>query len=356
MKSRFCFVLASCILLLFTGISNSSIVDPQINLSPKEGSVGDWVRIDGRGFPAETHVAIIYEDWSVDTEPTPVPTYGSGEFHCFFQVPASPHGGHNVIASDGKNTSKPVKFFVKPKIRELPDAVRSGVPLIIAGSGFYSNEKVEVIFSHSPEVSVQPVAPAVDSVSLVGTTSMTVTTRCRGEFRLSVSFSLEVEIRPVTVRVKAKEWEKRYELKVIPLLSVLPLPLPSPMLENPGSGTTDQPLRPTFVWSEVTQASRYEFQLSKGRGTDVQGYYIDPLIDKRGDNALAETEWQCDTDLEYSTTYHWHVRAKKQGDRLYYYLVETYYPEGYTKPRQRVVRYLGVHPPRGRQRGLRGTK
>lgn len=50
------------------------------------------------------------------------------------------------------------------------------------------------------------------------------------------------------------------------------------------------------------------------------------------------------------------VRTKRQGDRLYYYLVETYYPEGYSKPRQRVLRYLGTRPPRGRQKGLRGTQ
>ena len=48
------------------------------------------------------------------------------------------------------------------------------------------------------------------------------------------------------------------------------------------------------------------------------------------------------------------VRTKRQGSRIYYYLVETYYPEGHTKPRQRVLKYYGIHPPRGRQKGLKG--
>ncbi len=48
------------------------------------------------------------------------------------------------------------------------------------------------------------------------------------------------------------------------------------------------------------------------------------------------------------------VRVKKRGDRKYYFLVETYRLED-GKPRQRVIRYIGTHPPRGRQKGLRSV-
>lgn len=47
------------------------------------------------------------------------------------------------------------------------------------------------------------------------------------------------------------------------------------------------------------------------------------------------------------------VRKKKQGSRVYYYLVESYREGGQVK--QRVLRYLGTHPPMGRQKGLRGV-
>jgi hypothetical protein len=45
------------------------------------------------------------------------------------------------------------------------------------------------------------------------------------------------------------------------------------------------------------------------------------------------------------------VRIKKHGDREYYYLVESFRDNG--KVRQRVLEYLGTHPPRGRQKGLK---
>ncbi|GAJ02730.1 unnamed protein product, partial [marine sediment metagenome] len=38
----------------------------------------------------------------------------------------------------------------------------------------------------------------------------------------------------------------------------------------------------------------------------------------------------------------------------YYYLVESYREGG--KVKQRVLRYLGTRPPRGRQKGLRGSR
>lgn len=48
------------------------------------------------------------------------------------------------------------------------------------------------------------------------------------------------------------------------------------------------------------------------------------------------------------------VRVKRRGDREYYYLVESYREDG--KVRQRILKYLGTHPPRGQQKGLRGSR
>lgn len=47
------------------------------------------------------------------------------------------------------------------------------------------------------------------------------------------------------------------------------------------------------------------------------------------------------------------VRVKRHGKRLYYYQVESYREGGQVK--QRVLRYIGTHPPKGRQKGLRGV-
>ena len=49
-----------------------------------------------------------------------------------------------------------------------------------------------------------------------------------------------------------------------------------------------------------------------------------------------------------------YIRAKLIKGFLYYYLVKAYRIDG--KVRQKVLRYYGVRPPRGIQKGLRGTK
>ena len=46
------------------------------------------------------------------------------------------------------------------------------------------------------------------------------------------------------------------------------------------------------------------------------------------------------------------VRVKYHGKRPYYYLVETFRENG--KVKQRTLKYIGTHPPRGRQKGLKG--
>jgi len=47
------------------------------------------------------------------------------------------------------------------------------------------------------------------------------------------------------------------------------------------------------------------------------------------------------------------VRIKYHGKQPYYYLVETYREAGKTK--QRVLKYIGTRPPRGRQKGLKAN-
>jgi len=48
------------------------------------------------------------------------------------------------------------------------------------------------------------------------------------------------------------------------------------------------------------------------------------------------------------------VRVKYHDKRPYYYLVETYREAG--KIKQRVLKYYGPHPPRGRQKGLLSSR
>jgi hypothetical protein len=79
--------------------------------------------------------------------------------------------------------------------------------------------------------------------------------------------------------------------------------------EAPYNGATNVPIRPTFAWNAADWATGYEFELSTGPAITADGYFTDALIGKTGANALTNTVWQSEQDLDRSTTYYWHVRA-----------------------------------------------
>jgi hypothetical protein len=80
--------------------------------------------------------------------------------------------------------------------------------------------------------------------------------------------------------------------------------LEPPLLYTPSSGAGDVSLTPSFAWSGAEWATGYEFILAEDNNFTQQ------VISKLGNNALPATAWQCDTEIDYNTTYYWKVRAK----------------------------------------------
>lgn len=80
--------------------------------------------------------------------------------------------------------------------------------------------------------------------------------------------------------------------------------LPAPKLKEPGINDICSSL-PLFLWTACEGAERYEIMIS---GDDT---FLNPLIDKRGDEACYSNIWQCDTELDYGSRYYWKVRAVK---------------------------------------------
>ena len=77
----------------------------------------------------------------------------------------------------------------------------------------------------------------------------------------------------------------------------------APILYTPEAGAGGVPLKPIFQWSAIAGANSYELLVS----TDAS--FDNLLITKVGADALTNTAWQCDVNLNYSTTYYWKVRA-----------------------------------------------
>jgi len=84
----------------------------------------------------------------------------------------------------------------------------------------------------------------------------------------------------------------------VPSVGVAPLP---------GAGGVS--IRPAFQWNPADWATGYEFELSKDPRTTARGYFVEVVTSATGDNALVNCVWLCDRDLDYSTTYYWHVKA-----------------------------------------------
>jgi len=82
-----------------------------------------------------------------------------------------------------------------------------------------------------------------------------------------------------------------------------------PRLEAPDNGEFDIPLSPTFEWSGIEWAETYEYELGLSPTTTAGGYFAEPLVALVGTNALVSTAWKCDTALDYTTRYYWHVKA-----------------------------------------------
>ncbi len=73
--------------------------------------------------------------------------------------------------------------------------------------------------------------------------------------------------------------------------------------ESPTAGDTGVALKPVFQWTAVIGASSYELLVA----TDTD--FNNPVVIKIGDYVLNSNVWECDTNLDYQTTYYWKVRA-----------------------------------------------
>ena len=80
-------------------------------------------------------------------------------------------------------------------------------------------------------------------------------------------------------------------------------PLVSPDGVSPLPGANDVPIRPAFSWASADGATGYEFILAKDSG------FTQVVVAFTGADALTSDAWNCDIELEYSTSYFWKVRA-----------------------------------------------
>ncbi|MDZ7720248.1 MAG: choice-of-anchor Q domain-containing protein [Balneolaceae bacterium] len=76
------------------------------------------------------------------------------------------------------------------------------------------------------------------------------------------------------------------------------------ILTDPSDEAEDVPLKPLFEWNTADGADSYDLVVSPNSD------YSDPVIDE---NEIENTEFQTNTDLDFTTMYYWRVRGVNSG-------------------------------------------
>jgi len=119
-----------------------TVLEPEISLSRKSGSIGSKLVVDGEGFYADRVVTIYYDTKIIGT----LTASSTGEFSYSFNIPNSTAGTHAVIVENAKDNFDEVEFEVIPRITINPVTGAVGSILEVSGNGFASKSDVSVFF------------------------------------------------------------------------------------------------------------------------------------------------------------------------------------------------------------------
>ena len=121
-----------------------TVLEPEISLNRKSGSVGSKLVVDGEGFYADRVVTIYYDTKIIGT----LTASSTGEFSYSFNIPYSTAGTHAIIVENAKDNSDEVEFEVIPRITINPVTGAVGSILEVSGNGFASKSDVSVFFQN----------------------------------------------------------------------------------------------------------------------------------------------------------------------------------------------------------------
>jgi hypothetical protein len=129
-------------------------VEPEMEMSPLDGIMGDEVNISGTGFGASKDITIKYGDTTI-TQTTQITTDTSGSFNGSFDVPVIAGGSYTVTVSDDVSdlTSN---FTVGSGITINPTSGEMGDGVQLTGYGFQANRTITILYGN---VVIIPTAP-----------------------------------------------------------------------------------------------------------------------------------------------------------------------------------------------------
>jgi len=127
-----------------------TVVQGELTLSPKKGTVGTLVEISGTDFPKRAELAFKYDGNTVPIESGNKRTSSAGGFVSVVRIPDSTAGSHSVTAI-AATTALTSSFTVKPEIVISPSSGQPNASAAVKGTGFGSRARVSLWF-HTAEV------------------------------------------------------------------------------------------------------------------------------------------------------------------------------------------------------------
>ncbi len=119
-----------------------TVLEPEINLSAKSGSVGRKLIVDGKGFYADRVVTIYFDTRVMGT----LTASTTGEFSYSFNIPDSKAGKHVITVSNAEGNAHEVEYEVLPLITLNPVTGAVGSILKVSGNGFASKSDMSIFF------------------------------------------------------------------------------------------------------------------------------------------------------------------------------------------------------------------
>jgi len=128
--------------------ANFTILGAKITLSPKEGTVGTVVTLNGSGFYAGKTVTLQYYDSYDGTkiELATVDASSIGEISYNFTAPESTTGNHRIVARNDWGNLAELNFKIFPSVTIEPESGAIGDEVTVDGTGFSNQSSVSIYF------------------------------------------------------------------------------------------------------------------------------------------------------------------------------------------------------------------
>ncbi len=136
-------------LVTFTVTNGTTTGQADIDLTPRQGTVGAEVEIDGDDFGDSEDIIVEYDGDDITNEVDgEIDTDSRGRFTAYFIIPPSTAGDHTItVTGEDTNLEAEAEFTVEPEITIDPESGTPNSNVTVTGTGFGRRAQVIIYFA-----------------------------------------------------------------------------------------------------------------------------------------------------------------------------------------------------------------